>query len=103
MGTYCNENHTLIIKDSTYTNTKKQKGLIDQTPYQESCTGKISIDMKEGRWILRFEKDPHPNAIEGCQQEYTIWTEKEGYLVGEEEITLRDLFDNTPLSKKGCK
>lgn len=104
IGTYCNENHTLIISDSTYKNIKKEKGVLEQTPYQEFCEGKYIIDMKEGRWILHFLPDSHPHSIANCEQEYTIWTEKEGYLLGtKDELTLRDLFDNTPVSKKNCK
>lgn len=102
-GTYCNASHKLILTDSTYINTKFQKGLLADTPYTESCKGKYLIDMKEGHWIIRFEKDPNPRAISNCQQEYTIWTEKEGYLIGEDIVTLRDLFDNTPVTKNECK
>lgn len=100
VGKYCNDTHTLILTDSqTYLNTKKLKGIVANTPFQESCKGKYSIEMKEGHWILRFEKDARPNATSNCQQEYTLWTEKEGYLIGEGEVTMRDLFDNTPMKR----
>ena len=104
IGKYCNEEHTLILTDSnTYTNVKYLKGILTDIQYQESCSGKYQIDMKDGRWIIRFEKSPHPKSVSDCQQEYTLWTEKEGYLIGEKEVTMRDLFDNTPLTKSKCK
>ena len=94
----------MILTDSnTYTNVKYLKGLVAGTQYQESCSGKYEIDMKEAHWIIRFEKAAHPKAISDCKQEYTLWTEKEGYLIGEKEVTMRDLFDNTPLTKAKCQ
>ncbi len=104
IGKYCNEDHSLILTDSnTYTNIKYLKGILTDVQYQESCSGKYQIDMKEGHWIIRFEKSPNPKSVSDCQQEYTLWTEKEGYLIGEKEVTMRDLFDNTPLTKSKCK
>lgn len=100
VGKYCNETHSLILTDSqTYYNTKKLKGIAANTPFQESCKGKYVIEMQEGHWIIRFLKDEHPNALTDCQQEYTLWTEKEGYLIGEGEVTMRDLFDNSPMKR----
>ncbi len=104
LGKYCNENHTLILTDSnTYINTKVMKAPASGTYYQESCTGTYTIDMKEGHWVIRFEKSLNPRSVSSCQQEYTLWTEKEGFLIGEKEVTMRDLYDNTPLTKSNCK
>ena len=100
VGKYCNDTHTLILTDSqTYFNSKKLKGIVANTPFQESCKGRYKIEMTDKHWIIRFEKDSHPNSISDCQQEYTLWTEKEGYLIGEGEVTMRDLFDNTPMKR----
>lgn len=100
VGKYCNDTHTLILTDSqTYFNTKRLKGIVANTPYQESCSGRYEIEMKEEHWVIRFEKDNHPNALSNCQQEFTLWTEKEGFLIGENEVTMRDLFDNTPMKR----
>jgi len=101
-GRYCSGNYTLILEDSTYTNIKVVKGELTQTPFRESCTGKYKITLKEGHWVIEFARDFHSNAVKDCRQEYTLWTEKEGYLVGDDEVTMRDLFDNTPLKKGNC-
>lgn len=102
-GTYCNDTHTLILTDSTYQNTRLLRGTLEGTPFTESCKGTYSIELHEGRWVLKFHKDPQPQSSLNCQQEFTIWSEKEGFLLGESEIVLRDLFDNTEVRKGGCK
>jgi hypothetical protein len=104
VGQYCAGNYQLTLTDSnTYRNVKMDKGTHTGTPYEESCSGKYSIMLKEGHWVIHFEKAKTNQSMSDCQQEYTLWTEKEGFLVGEKEVIMRDLFDNTALKKGNCK
>ncbi|MEM6630442.1 MAG: hypothetical protein AAF694_12260 [Bacteroidota bacterium] len=106
-GSYCANGETeyrLILKDSTYYSIRRSPGILQtQTKVRESCKGVYRLIFEENTWIIRFESDPNPQAVvETCEQEYLVWNAKDGFIIGEETLTLRELFDQVPVTRAAC-
>lgn len=102
LGTYCAENYKLTITDSTYTNVKRTPSVLGTYMIPESCKGSYSLSYRENGWHIDFLKDESPNAIFNCKRSFLIWTKEEEYLIGDEVVIMKDLFDETELRKSSC-
>ena len=107
IGSYCangESDYRLILTDSTYYSIRRSPGILQtQTKVRESCKGKYDLVYDGTQWNIVFESDPDPDAVlENCQLSYTLWNPKEGFVVGEEEITLKELFDEVAVKKAEC-
>lgn len=104
MGKFCAEGYTLEMNDSTYRNTKSHTGLTTGNPFSEYCKGKYELVFEGNQWIIKFFKDTSPSrtTIYDCEKEVTVWEAGKGYLMGEDQITMEDLFDGKKLVKNAC-
>ena len=106
-GSYCANGETeyrLILTDSTYYSIRRSPGILQtQTKVRESCKGTYRLIFEENHWKIRFESDPDPQAVvENCGHEYLVWSSKEGFVLGEESFTLKELFDQVPVTRAAC-
>lgn len=101
-GAYCSDDYRLVLTDSTYRSTKYRKGIVSSAYNIESCKGGYELALEEGKWVIHFAKDDSPRGIANCKQTYTLWTQEEGFLIGEESITMKEPIDNTELKKGSC-
>lgn len=106
IGEYCGDGYKLSLgEDMEYRNTKFHIGATSGKLFTEYCRGPYSLSLEDNQWVLVFGKDPETSrtTIYDCEKTVTIWSADEGYVVGEENITLGDLFDNAPLTKDFCE
>lgn len=106
MGEYCGDGYKLSLEEGMeYRNTKFHIGATSGKLFTEYCRGPFKLSLEDKQWFLVFEKDPEASrtTIYDCEKKVAIWSAEEGYLLGEENITLRDLFDNAPLTKASCE
>ena len=106
-GSYCANGDTeyrLILTDSTYYSIRRSPGILQtQTKVRESCKGTYHLEFEDNNWKIRFESDPDPQAVvESCGHEYLIWSPNEGFVLGEEDFTLNELFDQVPVTQAAC-
>ncbi len=102
VGSYCSDDYRLILTDSSYRSTKYRKGIVSSAFNIESCKGSYELALEDGKWVIHFAKDSNPRGIANCKQTYTLWTQEEGFLIGEESIEMKEPIDNTPLKKGSC-
>lgn len=94
-GDYCADNaHFLEIMDSTYTCSYRLNDTLTQ-----QCAGVFSLHEDADRWEIHFMPDTNADLLyrTNCEKIYTLWTAKEGYLIGRDTVRMRDLFTNMPL------
>ena len=108
VGTYCHEGDTdyrFILTDSTYYSIRRTPGILQtQTKVRESCRGNYSLEYDGTYWVLRFAPDPDPDAVlDDCGMEYPVWGKKEGYMLGEDTLVLKELFDQHPVTRDACE
>ncbi len=102
IGTYCADDYKLILTDSSYTSVKYKTGILSKAITREDCKGTYQLALENGQWLIRYDKADNPRTIYNCKQEYTLWTQEEGYLIGEEKVLMKELIDNQELSKEAC-
>jgi hypothetical protein len=106
-GIYCDDayQYRLELNDSTYFNRRVFKSPLGAGHSYESCRGRYSLAFEEEkRWVIRFEKDPRPNAVDNCNSELVVWDHERGYLLGDEEqVVMPDCFDGQLLVQRGCQ
>ncbi|MEM6264966.1 MAG: hypothetical protein AAGI38_20810 [Bacteroidota bacterium] len=103
VGTYCSEDYRLVLTDSTYKNVKYVPGILSDAIRRESCEGTYNLVFETDRWIIRFDADENASSLSNCKTEYTLWSQQDAYLIGEQEVTMRDLFDMAEVTVKGCE
>ncbi|GAB4426882.1 MAG: hypothetical protein OHK0039_44980 [Bacteroidia bacterium] len=104
VGVYCDDSYRLELTDSTYMNRKVVQSPLRTGLVRESCKGHYTLVLEKNKWIIRFEKDEKPKSVfQDCEREYVLWTPEEGYLVGEETVKMKDLFDEKELTKGSCE
>ncbi|RMG71871.1 MAG: hypothetical protein D6722_06190 [Bacteroidetes bacterium] len=103
VGTYCADSYRLELTDSTYMNRKTVQSPLRSGMVRESCKGHYLLVFEDKQWIIRFEKDEHPNSIQNCGREYVVWTAEEGFVLGDAPMAMKDLFDETLLLKDACE
>ena len=107
IGSYCangENDYRLILTDSAYYSIRRSPGVLQtQTKVRESCKGRYRLVYEGKQWLITFESDPDPDAVlENCEQSYTIWNASDGFVVGEEAVTLKELFDQVSVTKAAC-
>lgn len=102
-GVYCAESYRLELTDSTYMNRKIMPSPLRSGMMRESCKGHYLLAFENKQWVIRFEKDDRPNSIQNCEREFVVWTAEAGYVMGEEPMGMKDLFDETQLEKGACE
>ncbi len=107
VGSYCafgDNDYRLILTDSTYYSIRYTPGVLSEAKIRESCKGNYTLAFEGNQWVIRYQPDDDPNAtIENCEAEYVIWDSKEGFLVGEEEVVMRELFDGAGVTQAACE
>ncbi len=107
IGEYCSfgeKDYRLILNDSTYYSIRYSPGVLTQTPIRDSCNGLYELVFKVKHWKIKFAPDQEPDAtIENCKAEYLLWDRKQGYVIGEEKITLNELFDGVAVTRAACE
>jgi len=94
-GNFCNDNYRLELSNAHYRNTRKNGGIPP-----EICEGTYALALGEGRWEIHYLPDTLNGVIATqCEKIFTLWTEKDGYLIGTDTVIMRDLFDNKPLKR----
>ncbi len=103
-GKFCSSTHSLEISDSTYRNTKYHKGLTTGNQFMEYCKGTYKLEFENDQWVIHFFKDSSPSrtTIYDCEKKVAIWDAKQGYLVGETNVVMEDLFDGSKITRQGC-
>jgi hypothetical protein len=104
MGKYCGEDRQLELQDSTYRNTRYHVGISGGRRFTEYCKGTYSLLYEDDRWIIRYARESGPamTTIHNCEQDQVLWSRDDGYVIGEETVTMKDLFEGAPLTKEAC-
>lgn len=105
-GVYCDSAYLyrLELRDSTYFNRRVFQSPLGVGHSYESCRGRYQLALEDERWIIRFAKDPRPQAIENCNGELVLWDPEQGYRFGDgEQVRLPDCFDGVVLTKGRCE
>ncbi len=106
MGEYCEGGYRMVIEDSTYTHRLAQPGALNAAPNYEYCSGSYTLSLKEDQWYIHFDKSisRQSSLLSSCEREYLIWSPKEGYVNADgQNITMKDLFNETTLIKGSCE
>ncbi|MFK7971589.1 MAG: hypothetical protein AB8F95_14585 [Bacteroidia bacterium] len=103
VGDYCNDTYSLYITDKTYRCVKYSPAILGTMPITESCESAYSLEQTDGKWVLRFERDPDPKGIQHCEFSFTVWDADKGFLLGEDRVKIKEPFDKTDLLKGGCE
>lgn len=96
-GQYCADGvHFMEISDSAYDCKYRLNDTITQ-----QCSGTFALHQDEDRWEIHFMPDANADLMykTNCEKIYTLWTAKEGYLIGRDTVKMRDLFTNKPLER----
>lgn len=101
-GTFCAENYKLSLTDSTYNNVKHTASVLGTYMIPESCQGTYELAYRDNGWYIDFHKDESPNAIFNCKRSYAIWTKDQEYVIGNDVVIMKDLFDEKELRKSSC-
>lgn len=102
IGNFCATSYRLEITDSTYRNIKRTPSVMGTGMVRESCKGKYQLEYRDDAWYIEYAKDESPQAIYNCQRSYPLWTKGDGYVIGTDKVTMKDLFDETDLVKSAC-
>jgi hypothetical protein len=99
VGVYCSPPYRLQLTDSAYISSRTNASIPPET-----CSGKYRLQFTEHHWEIHFLPDTVAGQIMlQCEKIYTLWTQKEGYLIGYDTLVLRDVIDNKPVEKGDCK
>lgn len=103
VGTYCAANYRLVLTDSTYHNRKVVESPLRSGLMRESCQGNYLLVFEDNAWTIRFTRDERPNStFHNCEKEFVLWDREKGYLGGDEQTVMPDLFDEKELVKGSC-
>jgi len=103
-GSYCDEEHQMILTDSSYYCKKRSMGFISsRRSVIETCEGKYQLTYANDSWIIQFQKAEKVRGIMDCEKQYVLWNKENGYLVGEDNPVMWDLFDGAPLPRGICE
>ncbi len=104
MGSYCADQVSLTLGDSTYQREHRYLGPLNAGWVRESCKGRYTLDQDSlGSWHLRFFADEWPSGMENCAAEWVIWTTETGYAYDQgDSVNLPDPVSDAYLVKGGC-
>lgn len=106
IGEYCEGGYRMVIEDSTYSHRLAQPGALSAAPNYEYCSGTYSLLLEEDNWYIAFKKSisRKSSLLKSCERKFLIWTPSEGYVNADgQNITMKDLFNETTLIKGSCE
>lgn len=104
-GTYCSPGFKLTLGDMTYRNDWTQKSPLGSGIYREYCRGSYELVLSGSTWTVNFNAADKKETYLGvdCSGSVVVWTAEQGYVLGDPDSEIRDLFDKADLAKGSCE